>query len=224
MTDRAGNLTALPVIVSTESPKGLTCLPVVGYTQTTLPADLPVAGNLAAQPVYLVSAAQIASGEYVLSGNLAALPVVANVPDLAANGDVAPIAVYVVGGSLGAPTYLLGEVGDVADDTVVIVFTGDITSPSGDYDLGVTIRVNGVAATISSATLQPDGATIYYVLSAAVVADDLVTWAYDSGVGDLEGAVTGDPVATIAAQTVANNVHGALTGQSIGLLLALTYA
>ena len=99
MTDQIGALTALPVVVSTEAPKGLACLPVIGYTPSTLPAGVSVAGSPTAQPVYVVSAAQIASGAFALQGG-APLPVVAGVSGLDTLGDVAPVPVYVVSGSL----------------------------------------------------------------------------------------------------------------------------
>lgn len=89
---------ALPVVVSTRAPKGLIAYPVVGYTAATLPAGVAILGG-DAQPVYLVSAAQIASGEYALVGDPSPMPLVA-VTDRPALGDVAPIAVYVVNGSL----------------------------------------------------------------------------------------------------------------------------
>lgn len=99
MTPRAGNQAAIPVAVSTEAPAGAIAVPVIGYTAETLPDGLPVAGDLAALPVYLVSDAELASGAYVLQGNVSAVPLVA-VADRPAIGSVAPIAVYVVGGSL----------------------------------------------------------------------------------------------------------------------------
>lgn len=89
---------AQPVSVSADPPKGLIAIPAYGYTLATLPADVEIEGG-DARPVYLVSAAQIASGEFALQGNPAPIRLVSGTgrPVL---GDAAPIAVYLVGGSL----------------------------------------------------------------------------------------------------------------------------
>ncbi|HEX8088366.1 MAG TPA: hypothetical protein VF762_05905, partial [Blastocatellia bacterium] len=50
---------------------------------------------------------------------------------------------------------------------------------------GVTIKVNGVAATISSATQTGLPTTVEYNLSAPVDQNDVVTWEYDSTTGFL---------------------------------------
>jgi hypothetical protein len=49
----------------------------------------------------------------------------------------------------------------------------------------VTIKVNGVAATISSATQTGLPTTVEYNLSAPVDQNDVVTWEYDSTTGFL---------------------------------------
>jgi hypothetical protein len=96
---------AIPVAVSTDAPKGLSALPAVGYTAATLPAGIEIEGGNAV-PVYLVSAAQIASGEYALLGEAAPVRLVAGTgqPTI---GDPAPVPVYLVSGSLedAAPWY-----------------------------------------------------------------------------------------------------------------------
>jgi hypothetical protein len=96
-----------------------------------------------------------------------------------------------------------GHVGDVATTTVEIHFTGNVNAT--DYTAGVTIKVNSVSQTISSATRQDDHAQVFYVIAAAVDVDDPVTFQYDDATGDYQddyGAHMGD----IAAQTTTNYV------------------
>jgi hypothetical protein len=85
---------ATPATVVTTPPKGLSAQPAFVYTVATLPADVEIDGNDAV-PIYLVSAAQIASGEYALLGDVAPVRLVTGTgrPTI---GDLAPIAVYAV--------------------------------------------------------------------------------------------------------------------------------
>jgi hypothetical protein len=103
------------------------------------------------------------------------------------------------------PTFQSSEVGDVTNLTVVVVFSEQIVSPGDDYAAGVTIEVDGGAATINSATLQGDNQTVYYVVAASPDMNDVVTWAYSAAGGDIEDLV-GNALEDVAAQAVTNNV------------------
>jgi hypothetical protein len=70
------------------------------------------------------------------------------------------------------------EVGNVDASTVVVTFTLPVAAAGSDYKSGVTIKVNGVAAVISSATRQANTAVVYYVLATPVAHGDAVTWEY----------------------------------------------
>jgi len=101
--------------------------------------------------------------------------------------------------------FLASQAGDTSSATVEVRFARPVFSPGGDYALGVTIKVNGSTATISSATRQSDTAVVHYVLSVAFDANDVVTWEYTGG--DLRDANdSSKALATVAAQTVTNLV------------------
>ncbi len=100
------------------------------------------------------------------------------------------------------PAFSAAEVGNVAADTVAVTFSVDVSA--SNYATGVTIKVNGSAATISSATRQSNHAIVYYVLSAAVVNGDTVTWEYSGG--SIVNEATGAALQTTSAQSVTNNV------------------
>jgi hypothetical protein len=83
---------AMPAAVVTTAPKGLIAIPAYVYTVATLPADVDIEGG-DAQPIYLVSAGQLASGAFALQGDAAPVRLVTGT-GRPALGDVAPIAVY----------------------------------------------------------------------------------------------------------------------------------
>jgi hypothetical protein len=104
-----------------------------------------------------------------------------------------------------AVTVSNGEIGDVNSVTVEITFSEAIFSTN--YANGVTIRVNAVPATISSATRQdPNKALVYYVLSAAVDINDIITFEYDNDFGDYETDPGGVEVDDIASTAITNFV------------------
>jgi hypothetical protein len=76
------------------------------------------------------------------------------------------------------PTFVSAEVGTVNATTVAVTFSEAVAAVGSDYLTGVTIKVNTVAATISSATRQANQAVVYYVLASAVVYGDTITWEY----------------------------------------------
>lgn len=102
--------------------------------------------------------------------------------------------------------YVDGVVEDAAPTVVVVRFAAKVFSPGSTYGAGVTVQVQGVGVTINQANRQPDGRTVHYVIAATVAAGESVTWAYNSGPGDLETEATGKPVPTTAAQPVRNLV------------------
>ena len=110
MSEQGGPL--LPVVVSGDTPQGGPAQRVMGYT--TAPAGRGVAGG-PAQPVYVVSAGELASGVFVAVGNPVLLPLIA-VTDGRPVAGQKPIPVVVVSGSLnpspGGASYLLAENGN----------------------------------------------------------------------------------------------------------------
>jgi hypothetical protein len=103
------------------------------------------------------------------------------------------------------PAYSSGEVGAVAATTVVVVFSENVYSTN--YATGVTIKINGSAQVIASATRQASKDTVHYVIPAAD-ANDVVTFAYNSATGLIVSEDDAEPIETIAAQTVTNTVAG----------------
>lgn len=105
---------------------------------------------------------------------------------------------------LSAPIFDAGEEGDQANAIVVITFSEAIQA--SNYSLGVTIKIDGVAATISSAALQPDNTTVYYTLSAPwAAANSSVTYSYSDVTGDYAD-LSNNQMGDITNQAVTNNV------------------
>lgn len=104
---------------------------------------------------------------------------------------------------LDTPAFGSAEIGTVADTTVVVTFTTEVSA--ADYAAGVTIKVDDVAAEIASATRQADHTIVHYVIP-AVTSESVVTWEYDDDTGGLVSANDGVPLDDVAAQTVTNNV------------------
>jgi len=103
-----------------------------------------------------------------------------------------------------APALSGVEVGTVNWNTVVAVFDKRVTADS-DFLTGVSITVDGVAATITSATRQSDQMTVYYVLDTAVAYGETVLFSYDATTGKIEN-LSGVDLATITGRAVTNNV------------------
>jgi hypothetical protein len=76
------------------------------------------------------------------------------------------------------------DIGSVNKTTLWVGFGDDVTSQSVDYSLGMIIRVNATPVTPAVAAKQAGTFWIYFTI-AAVDADDIVDWEYDSSVGDL---------------------------------------
>jgi len=104
---------------------------------------------------------------------------------------------------LDTPAYVSAEVGTVAATKVVVTFSTEITS--ADYAAGVTIKVETVSKTISSATRQTDHTVVHYVIP-AVANGEAVTWEYAALTGVIASEVDGSPLDDVTAQSVTNNV------------------
>ena len=114
--------------------------------------------------------------------------------------------VYVTGVALDVvpPSFERGEEGDVTNATVAVVFSEPPFS--ADFTTGPTIRINGVAATILSATKQSDPILVYYVLQAPyAAANSVVTFEYSDVAGDYADGV-GNQMADVVATSITNNV------------------
>lgn len=96
-----------------------------------------------------------------------------------------------------------GDIGTTPAHTVIVAFSQKMTS--NNFKAGVTIKVNGVSAAISTATLQLNRSTVYYRLTPGVVAADVVTWEYASA-GGLTRSIYGNPLPDISAQAVTNDI------------------
>jgi hypothetical protein len=102
------------------------------------------------------------------------------------------------------PDYSSGEIGDVLNTTVEVLFNESISSPTSDYKTGVTIKANAVSQTISTATRQANHKLVHYVLDTALDADDTITWEYDDDLGDMEAEDDATPLGDVSAQAVTN--------------------
>ena len=102
-----------------------------------------------------------------------------------------------------APLYSSAEIGTVNAYTVVATFDQNITA--SNYATGVTIKVNTVSQTITSATRQANHAIVHYVIPVLWHGSgDTVTWEYTGGNIVAEDDATA--LANVSAQAVTNNV------------------
>lgn len=70
------------------------------------------------------------------------------------------------------------EAGSQGPQRVIVEFPSQVFPFHTGYEVGVTIKINGVAATISAASANVAEDTIYYDLVETIDADDVVTWEY----------------------------------------------
>lgn len=162
------------------------------------------------QAVYYVSDAEIASGEFVISSNKP-IPIA----EVGAEGATyPPIAVYVVTAASEsdfpptvepvAPLFDSAEIGLVNASTLDVTFDQGVNA--SDYSGGVTIKVNGTATSITSATQQANHAIVRYVIPVLWHGSgDVVTWEYDSGSGNIVSESDSTPLNNVTAQTATNN-------------------
>lgn len=163
------------------------------------------------QAVYFVSDAEIAAGDFIVTGNKP-LPIV---QVGAAGVEYPPIAVYDVTGKPDdvqppqepvAPQFSTAEVGTVNASTVAVTFDLNMSATGDDYSSGVTIKVNGSTRNFESGIRQANHALVYYALATPVQAGDAVTWEYSAAAGSIVSESDGTPLADVTAQTVTNNV------------------
>src|SRR5512147_772228 len=103
-----------------------------------------------------------------------------------------------------APLFSSAEIGTVNASTLVVTFDRDVSA--ADYSAGVTIKVNGSATSITSATRQANHAIVRYVIPVLWHGSgDAVTWEYASGSGNIVAESGGDPLGNVTAQAVTNN-------------------
>jgi hypothetical protein len=112
-----------------------------------------------------------------------------------------------IGDDVLAPDYTSSEEGDVSNLIVVVNFHEAIISPTDDYLLGVTIKVNAVAVNVLSGTLQTGSQVVHYLITSGEEADanDDITWEYSEIVGDIED-LAGNDLEDVSVTAVTNNV------------------
>lgn len=121
-----------------------------------------------------------------------------------------PIVTRVLGrsrayGAAGTPpAFASGEEGDTNNNTVEVTFSLDVFA--SDYAAGVTIKQNGVAMTINSATRQSDHAIVFFVVAEDIDINDVITFEYDDDFGDFESEVDGTDMLDVSAQATTNYV------------------
>lgn len=120
---------------------------------------------------------------------------------------------------LTAPTLDSVEVGTVADNVFVLVFSEDVSS--ADFTAGWTIEADAVELTIEDATESPAG-TVQITTTESVYEGQTVTASYDAGTGDIvdvSGYPDGNALASITDEAVTNNseTSGAPTLVSIAV-------
>src|SRR3970040_1067203 len=102
-----------------------------------------------------------------------------------------------------APLYSSSEIGTVNGYTVVVTF--DMNISASNYATGVTIKENGVATTITSATRQANHAVVHYEIPIPWHGSgDVITWEYTGG--NIVSEADATALATVTAQTVTNNI------------------
>jgi len=103
------------------------------------------------------------------------------------------------------PTYSSSEIGTINAYTIPVTFSEDISA--SNYAAGVTIKVNGVSTTITSATRQSNHAIVRYVIPVLYHGSgDVVTWEYNSAVGNIVSEDDATALGNVPAQTVTNNI------------------
>ncbi len=86
------------------------------------------------------------------------------------------------------PQIVSAEIGDTANDILVVVFDSEIKIPFGSELLGVNVFYNGLGQTVAAATRQPDRVTMYYSIAVAVEPEDVVTFTYEASDGFIQNA------------------------------------
>jgi hypothetical protein len=117
---------------------------------------------------------------------------------------IAEVRVATIQADVVPPAFENSEEGDVTNATVAVNFSEAVFS--ANFAVGVTIKINGIAATITSATKQSDPVLVYYVLQTPYSdANDLITFEYSDVAGDYADLV-GNQMGDVVATSVTNNV------------------
>lgn len=98
------------------------------------------------------------------------------------------------------------EVGPEGVSKVVVTFAVEVNG--ADLEDGATIKINGVAATITGA-VKTSAAVIAYTVTETVGPTDVVTWEYDHAAGSLEDNGSAR-LQSFTPQTAANSIGGYL--------------
>ncbi len=93
-----------------------------------------------------------------------------------------PHRVFVTFTGIVLPTVNSAEIGDAANNLVVVTFSQAITT--SDLSLGVTIKVDGVPVSLSNTSLQLDHLVAFYTLVTPGKANSVVNFIYSDVVGD----------------------------------------
>ena len=102
-----------------------------------------------------------------------------------------------------SPIFESGEEGDQSNYIVAVTFSETITST--DYSAGVTIKIDGITATISLAAVQSDNRTVFFTVTAGAVSNSVVTFTYSDIVGDYHD-LAGNQMGDITNAAIINNV------------------
>lgn len=125
------------------------------------------------------------------------------------------------------PLYVSSEIGTVDATTVAVTFSTKVAAAGNDFSTGVIIKKNTVSQTISSGTRQADHHIVYYVITPAADANDVLTWEYNGATGHITNEDDGGVMASKTPATVTNNIAGVaptFTSAEVGTVNATTVA
>jgi hypothetical protein len=112
--------------------------------------------------------------------------------------------IVIVFADIVSPTYDSGEEGDQSNAIVAVTFSEAIQS--ADFTVGVTIRIDGIAATITSAVQQADPVLVFYTLASPWAASNsVVTFTYSDITGDYRD-LANNQMGDITTEAVVNDV------------------
>jgi hypothetical protein len=101
-----------------------------------------------------------------------------------------------------APVLESAEIGDVSDIVIALSFSEVVKSP--DFELGLSVEVNAVPATIVGVTRQADKTKVRIEIDTSVVPGDVVTLSYSADDGFIQSD-GGAQLADLVDESVLNN-------------------